>query len=228
MKTNKSTALVIPARQETELDEANYQLACDLHAKFPQVAIRNREVKEAEGRLAQKYFRLCEALREPGEGMKLNGKEITLLLLGLGYRKQRVTEFRRVIEVADDVWENYKKNVIGFKAVLAIARGSNDGVTVEAETTEATDGGEAETTGDNSKKEAAPKVKALPKDTQTAFADAMAQACEVGTLWETGKGYYEMIYGGDLNIAPMSTAKGGEPVKKRVQITIAVEVKFVE
>lgn len=215
---------IILAQSETGLDDAQFAIACELHQKFPQIALRQKEVNEAEKKLTGKYFRLCEAIREPGEGQKLNGKEINLLLLSMGYPKSRASEMRKVIEVSDEVWEKYKQNVIGFRAVLAIARsGDSDSPSGDVSASEATEDGGQSQIPEVVSAEAESKVKGFPSDLKTALADALALSCEGGELFDTGKGYYEFVYMGKICLTPR-TGKGQCMAPVRIVLTAEVKV----
>jgi len=83
------------------------------------------EFREQYGRLGEKYFGMCKAVREA----KLARKESTALLLGLGLAKSRVSEILSVSEVSEVVWNAYDQKQIGFKAALksqAIEAGKAD------------------------------------------------------------------------------------------------------
>jgi len=104
------------------LSDAQLTQAADLHRQFPEISRLYSEAKKQEAKLRGKWFALCDSLRHPADGVSLNSKDMTLLLLSLGEHKARVSEIVRVASVNDESWDQYKQGVIGFRAVLAIAR----------------------------------------------------------------------------------------------------------
>jgi len=135
-------------------------MAIELGAKFPEIVNQAEALKletvhaaEALGRMGQKYYGTCNALRNA----KLNRRESTLLLKGLGFSKSRVSEMLKVSEVSDELWAKFSGQQIGFKATLSLAdSASTDGGTSE---------GEGEGEGDG-KKPAKKKERRLPKEFQ--------------------------------------------------------------
>jgi len=113
----------------------------------------SRDADTALARMGERYFGFCSELRSA----KLNRRESTLLLKGLGLAKSRISEILRVSEVTDEVWAKYKAGQIGFNATLALGRGS-DGTGVSDSEAE----GESESKPASNKK----KEKRLPKEFQ--------------------------------------------------------------
>lgn len=100
-------------------------LAIEVGKRNPEIIQAVHEFREQYGRLGEKYFGMCKAVRTA----KLVRKESTALLLGLGLSKSRVSEILTVAEVSDEVWNRYDQKQIGFKAALksvSIADGKND------------------------------------------------------------------------------------------------------
>jgi len=89
-------------------------LAIEVGRKNPKIVEAVNEFREQYGRLGEKYFGMCKAVREA----KLPRKESTALLLGLGLAKSRVSEILSVSEVSQAVWDAYDQKQIGFKAAL--------------------------------------------------------------------------------------------------------------
>jgi len=123
------------------LSPAELTVAKDLQALCPKVVAAANEVSTFEAGLRDRYFKLCVALRDTrvsaadtaGAQRGLNRREVTLLLLSLGYTKQRVTEINRVVEVSDELWAKFEKKKLGFRAVLTEARGPKPALLTEEE-----------------------------------------------------------------------------------------------
>jgi len=187
-KTQKNTKLETSfelVTDDTGLTKEQLVQAHELHAKFPAIVAAYTKVKEQENNLRGKWLTLCERLREPGDGVTLNSREMNLILRGLGEPKSRVSEIIKVVSVDDKVWAQYKANVIGFRAVLKLARGKDD-----AETSTETSEGENEGKGEKGKDK--PLIKTIPPHVAQAFADMLAG--NSGQFEPTGKGYYELVY----------------------------------
>jgi len=54
---------------------------------------------------------------------KLNGREASLLLRGLGFASNRVHELQKVASLPDEQWAKYVEGKIGFKAAFALRNG---------------------------------------------------------------------------------------------------------
>lgn len=182
MKNVTPLALVSP---DTGLTKEQQIQAAELSAKFPQLEIAYKKVKQQEENLRGKWFHFCDLLREPSKSAKLNGREMTLLLLSFGERKQRATEIIKVVSVDDDVWAKYKANVIGFKAVLQLARNPNAQTSdTETDTEAGTDEGK--------KPKDSPVIKTIPPTYASIICNALAD--DPKQFEPTGKGYYELVY----------------------------------
>jgi len=148
------------ANADKTLKPEQLQMAASLAVKFPaivseSVALRSEfaQVDAQLQRAGQRYYGFCSELRRA----KLNRRESTLLLKALGYVKTRISEILKVSEVSDEIWAKYSNGQIGFKAALALERGTDDD----------DDGGEGEgeSEGDTEKK-TKKKEKRLPKEFQ--------------------------------------------------------------
>lgn len=187
-------------KSDCGLDEVNMRLARELHARFPKVREAQHELEQVADSMKRKYFKLLDAVRTPADNVKLNGREITLLLQSMGYPKSRVSEMRKVIEVADPIWAQYRDNVIGFKPLLKIARESASNPVTESEP----DGPDGEEPGSKSVKTGVAIAMPLPQATQTAMCDVISAA----TLPNAGANWYELNYvtGGVLYKVVITTA----------------------
>jgi len=115
--TTEVTTLALPdafKTHDSKLSPIGLALAIEVGRKNPAIVQAVQEFRDQYGRLGEKYFGMCKALREA----KLARKESTALLLGLGLAKSRVSEILSVSEVSDVVWERYDQKQIGFKAAL--------------------------------------------------------------------------------------------------------------
>jgi len=184
-KNTKPEASFELVTDDTGLTKEQLVQAHELHAKFPAIVAAYTKVKEQENNLRGKWLTLCERLREPGDGVTLNSREMNLILRGLGEPKSRVSEIIKVVSVDDKVWSQYKANVIGFRAVLKLARGNDD-----AETPAETNEGESE--GKDEKGKEKPVIKTIPPTYANIIANTLADDPK---QWEpTGSGYYELVY----------------------------------
>jgi len=184
--TSESAPSLELVANDTGLTQVELVQANEYFTKFPSIVAAHKAVKQQENNLKGKYFTLCERLREPAEGVTLNTKEMTLILRALGEPKSRASEIAKVVSVDDKVWEGYKKQVLGFRAVLAIARGK----TVEPTSAEPAenDGEAGETPEPNAKTK--PVFRTLPPK----MSEELRAIAEVfkGELVPTGKGFYAL------------------------------------
>lgn len=184
----KPTARILQLVTDTGLTEDQARLALELSRKRPNVVKAYADVRKSENSLKGKWFNLCESLRETGsDGQILNGSEMKLLLRALGENRQRISEIIRVVTVAPDVWEAYKSRLVGFRAVLKLARGPAEinGTGANSDTHE-----QPETTA---KKEAdAPDHRAFPSDIAGEIMDFLALHGE--TLLDTEGRKFHLIY----------------------------------
>lgn len=70
------------------------------------------------GDVAGKYLALVMVVREE----KIMPKQATKVLLGLGFKKTRVSEVCRVAFASDEVFSKYQARLIGFDNALVLAR----------------------------------------------------------------------------------------------------------
>jgi len=92
------------------------------------------DFRESFNRTSGYFWKMVEKLREPvavrgHEGkvlppMRMNGREIGLLLQSMGFNKVRISEVNRVVEMADDVFDKARKLQLGKDDALAVARGT--------------------------------------------------------------------------------------------------------
>lgn len=171
------TKTQIEVVNENGLSEDQTKLAMDLQQRCPGIVAAVKEVSQFEAGLRDRYFALCTAIRETqlevtqGATRTLNRREVTLLLRSLGYTKTRVSEINRVVEVSDEVWEQFKKKELGFRAVLSIARGKPEEAAEADQVTDATPEGGAPGVAPVPPK---PKPK-LPVAVQDAIAHAIVE-----------------------------------------------------
>lgn len=143
-----------------DLKPDQLRFAIELGAKFPSIVNEATALKGAAaeadaalGRMGQKYYGFCSALRDA----KLNRRESSILLKGLGFAKNRVYEILKVSEVDQVLWDKFANKQIGFKATLALSNGGAD---------DASDGDEVSDGGDEAEKKKKKKERKLPKEFQ--------------------------------------------------------------
>jgi len=151
-----SPVVVPPAFKDHDksLSDVGLAYAIELGKKHPEIVNAVVEMKDALGKAGEKFFSVASALRSA----KLVGKEASMLLYGLGFSKQRVSDMKALSSVSDEVWTKYSASQIGFRAALALEAGPTGGTEGESE-------GGVEGDGDEQKpKKAKHKVHAMPKD----------------------------------------------------------------
>lgn len=206
-------APVLVLKDENGLTAPQLVQAKILQEKCPAIVQAVTAALKAEKELGDKYFDICRTIRETsvevvkGAAVRtLNRKEVALLLQSLGYRKQRIAEINRVVEVSDEIWKQYQKRHISFRATLQLARGGEGGEGGEGADGEGA-GGDAGTGADAGK----PKAK-LAKELATELAAFAVKHFE--KLKSTkGKIPYAVTYEGP-------DAEGNE--EKRIEFTIKV------
>jgi len=206
MKKKSSAPLELVA-PDSGLSEGELNFAKELIAKYPRVSVAYKEVKAGEEKLKGKWLGLCEALRDPKDGIRLNGREMTLLLKGLGERKQRITEIVKVVSVDDALWEKYKQGILGFRAVLQIARNP------ELPPEPAADAEPDADADADTEKPAARQTEQHPVPGPVAEAMAELLGNHYLALPPVGKGYYQMTYS-------VATTTG---VRRQVMVTFEVD-----
>lgn len=209
--TNPEPVTISNIVVDDSLTEPERKYGLELQAKFPDVVRAASAVADQEQAMARKYFNLADSLRRTG----LNGREMSLLMASLGYRKQRITEIKKAISVSDDVWEKYKANVIGFRAVLAIARAPAPETPAQSEDSSsdgAADGPTQEKKSGGRKTE----VKSISPSVMSMLSDVLAQAVEADSLPHLESGYYQMSY--DITISPKD--ENGVATVRRLLLSI--------
>jgi len=177
-KTKKGKSVELSLTTENGLTQAELEASVQIQKQVPEMVDAFDTYKGAEGQFKKSFWELADALRKPvtlkasnGNELpthRLNGREVTLLLLGLGEIKQRVTEWKRVIEMDDASYDHCRQLSLPKLDTLKIARGS----------AVLTDEGEVvpvgETTNEDGKK-AGGKKEASYHKFQKAFVDILMQ-----------------------------------------------------
>jgi len=135
-KKSKKSAKPVELALTTENGMTQAELAASvaIQAQVPEMVKAFDAYRNAESEFKGKFWDLAESLRKPvamkasnGNELplhRLNGREVTLLLLGLGEIKQRVTEWKRVVEMDDPTYDRCRKLSLPKLDTLKIARGS--------------------------------------------------------------------------------------------------------
>jgi len=178
-KSAPSKDLVL--KNDFGLTSAEMTAANNIASATPDVVKAHKAYRDAEGSFRSQFFELCEQLRKPisqlsGKGelmpaMRMNGREVTLLLLSLGEPKQRVTEFKRIVEMDESLFEKARTLNLTKVQTLAVARGS-------AEIQEGEEGVEVVPTGRRDGKVKGTPTKAKFHKLPTALKTAIAAAIE--------------------------------------------------
>lgn len=108
---------------DKSLKPTELQYAVELGQKFPTIIAASEDFKAgynaaglALSAASEKWRGMVIAIH----GAKLNRREASILMRGLGFIKSRVSEVLRVVESDESVFQRYIKGEMGFKAVLAI------------------------------------------------------------------------------------------------------------
>lgn len=145
------------ASHDPSLKGATLALAISVGAQHPAIVQAAIDFKQAYGQAGERYYTLLHTLRTA----KLQKKEATAVLLGLGFNKGRASELNKLASAKDEVWAKYSAKGISFRAALALENGGNKG--------------DNETPGEKSvtpvKREKA-KIHPLPKPMANAFSEA--------------------------------------------------------
>lgn len=115
-------ALVVPVAFEAHdpsLKGVALTLAIQTGEKHPEIVQAAVEFKASVGIAGEKYYHLLHALRHA----KLQKKEATALLLGLGFNKGRASELNKLSTCKQEVWDKYSGKAISFRAALALEDG---------------------------------------------------------------------------------------------------------
>jgi len=168
MKNVLPLEVVSEQKNEFGLSAVQMVQALEIQKKFPQIVTAIHEAKNLEKRIGEQYFTACDELRKSG----INGRECSLLLQSLGYRKQRITEIKKLVASPDDIWEKYRTGVLGFNAAVKIARDGKENVD-EAGSATVSHGVEADTQDTGTDGGIVPVVTPLPEPILTALMRAI-------------------------------------------------------
>lgn len=117
-------------RNESGLSTSQLATANDLLSKCPELKKVAIEINELEYARAGKYWTLCAMIRNTrlpvaaGAVRMLNRREVSIMLLSLGYPKQRITEINRVVEVSQEMWDKMQAEKVAFASALKALRGT--------------------------------------------------------------------------------------------------------
>lgn len=100
------------------LSEADTALAAKLQKEHGELVASVKHCMEGEKQMRGLYLDVLKQLR----ASNLSAHEVTVLLLSLGWRKQRVTEVRRLYEVDDGTWKKLTSGEVSYRQTLAIER----------------------------------------------------------------------------------------------------------
>jgi len=156
--TTAPVTLVVPSAfqaHDPSLKGVALTLAINTGAKHPEIVKAAEEFKLAVGLTGEKYYHLLHALRHA----KLQKKEATALLLGLGFNKGRASELNKLSSCKEEVWKKYSQKSISFRAALALENGKPEG--------------DKEQGNKDKPKKSKAKIHSLPKPLQTALAEVM-------------------------------------------------------
>jgi len=118
--------VVLPPAFEShdkELKQEQLQFACELGAKYPKIVTAAQALRENLRGIDTALTAagdLYRSLVTEVHAAKLNRRESTLLLRGLGMAGNRISEVLRVAELPAGDYNRYIKGEMGFKAVLAL------------------------------------------------------------------------------------------------------------
>lgn len=136
-------------------------LAIQVGEKHPQIVRAVTELGKSLAVVGEKYYQVLHTLRHA----KLQKKEATALLLGLGLTKGRASELNKLSSCSDEVWAKYSAKAIGFRAALALENGE----VPPGEPGEGEDASEKEAPKPREKH----KIHTLPKPVSKALAEAL-------------------------------------------------------
>lgn len=144
--------IVVPAAfKNTSLKGASLTLAINTGVKHPEIVQAVTELAGAMQAAGEKYYHVLHTLR----AAKLQKKEATALLLGLGLTKGRASELNKLSSAKEEVWKKYSEKTVGFRAALALENGKSSPV------------------GTPGKKRVVAKIHSVPKDIQTMIAESV-------------------------------------------------------
>lgn len=140
---------------DPKMKPAALQLAIATGAKHPEIVHSVVELASAMQNAGEKYYRVLHVLR----AAKLQKKEVTALLLGLGIHKSRASQLNALSSCKDEVWKKYSEKAIGFRAALELENGEEP---------------KPSDSDESKKKRVKAKIHPVPKPIQTALAEAVA------------------------------------------------------
>jgi len=189
MKNVAPLEIVSEQKNEFGLSAVQMVQALEIQKKFPQIVTAIHEAKNLEKRIGEQYFTACDELRKSG----INGRECSLLLQSLGYRKQRITEIKKLVASPHDIWEKYRTGVLGFNAAVKIARDGKENVD-EAGSVTVSQSVEADTEDNGTDVGSVPVVTPLPEPILAALMRAVKKT-------PLGKGKYVAMTDTGLQIS---------------------------
>lgn len=92
------------------------------------VAVKNelkmkaREVLECYKNLSFSYLRLCEYIREK----QVRPEMLSAVLSNEGFRKERISEIKRICFATDEIFNDFKNRITGWRATLERIRKNRD------------------------------------------------------------------------------------------------------
>jgi hypothetical protein len=117
------------------LSESEMAASVALAKAVPNVVKSYQEFKDAQGAFVSRFWRFVHELRQPVSLMaadgktplppvKLNGREITLLVRGLGEPAPRASEFKVMAEMSEDLYQRAVALSLPRVDALKVARGT--------------------------------------------------------------------------------------------------------
>jgi len=128
MKNNETENIALFA--PIQLDSFEQAEADQVRSKYPKAVEAIHSFKDAYASHVDKYRSLCEVLR----AQNLGPRELTVLFLSEGISKVRASEFKRVVELPPEKYEQFQKGLISFRAALVAGRIANRAGDVESNT----------------------------------------------------------------------------------------------
>jgi len=109
---------LVTTLDETLKTKGELELKDQTHAK----AIRKvaDEIIKATVKTGRLYFDLCMYIRKN----QISPKLVSFELSELGFNRVRISEINRVAQAADDVWNEFEAQTIGFRKTLEMTRGN--------------------------------------------------------------------------------------------------------
>jgi len=136
----KKTKVKAPAKplvltNELGLSELEMAASVAIAKAAPKVVETYKTFKAAQDQFVSRFWQFAHELRQPvalpsldGKGflapMKLNGREITLLVRGLGEPASRASEFKAIAEMDEELYQKAVAMSLGRWDALKVARGT--------------------------------------------------------------------------------------------------------